>query len=154
MGDSAGIESSNGGGIGLEEVETCDPVECSSVERSNEIFEEAEMPSYSGIVPSPEDQLYHCAEPNCPSHGFATKSSLRSHMRSHIRPAKCRRCNYTGARKGDIVRHARANHRLWAQEKLGVCDVFICGVCKKPFTRSDNLKKHCKRKHRVPQSFC
>ncbi|KAK4248327.1 hypothetical protein C7999DRAFT_13689 [Corynascus novoguineensis] len=87
---------------------------------------------------------YPCDWPNCKSRKnvFSSPSLLKKHKNNHIRPRKCKYCNFAGAERKDLARHVRKHHcdlpgvltnqEFWKE----MIPCRYCGVRQ----RADNLK--------------
>ncbi|KAE8141226.1 hypothetical protein BDV38DRAFT_237580 [Aspergillus pseudotamarii] len=117
--------------------------------RSDLELAEVRMPSYdySNVQ---EEGIYRCSYPKCRNRrGFTLRAHLTRHMRIHNKPVQCLhpQCNFRAAEQKDVRRHAVAAHSMWAKHQWKIEGPFHCDVCSTTFTRKDNLRKHCKRKH-------
>ena len=94
-----------------------------------------------------------------------TDEFLRIHMNKHNRPFKCgvAGCPHSSgfSAKGDLERHKRAKHKDLFLNELGIqpsnqfcyCSEPSCrrsssSSNRNPFTRTDNLQEHIKRRHK------
>ncbi|QRD91506.1 hypothetical protein F9C07_1848591 [Aspergillus flavus] len=95
------------------------------------------------------ERVYRCDRPKSQSsRGFKQKAHFIKHMRTH-KAVLCPRpgCTVQAAKAKDIRRHVMVAHKLWAKNQWNMEESFSCGICSKPFTRKDNLRRHYKRMH-------
>ncbi|KAH7156423.1 hypothetical protein EDB81DRAFT_880742 [Dactylonectria macrodidyma] len=102
-------------------------------------------PSSSSTAPN----AYECPREDCP-YSFPRKTELNKHIKTHDKPIKCSadpNCKTKKAEQRDMDRHYLTAHRAYAQSIGLSLDEYVCLVCRKTFTRLDNLQKHMKRTH-------
>jgi len=71
---------------------------------------------------------------------------LRKHERIHSKPCKCSLCSYSTAQRKDLDRHYWTTHENYAREHNIPDDKIGCPYCRER-GRSDNIRRHIRRKH-------
>jgi 5-methylcytosine-specific restriction endonuclease McrA len=69
--------------------------------------------------------------------------SLHQHRRHHVKPYSCDHgCGKYFSTKRDRLRHVHSTHPTKADAQQRAAALRTCSVCRKSFTRADNLQRH------------